>query len=118
LDWLEGDLRRRLHLAAKGSGMTVAALCELWLRESLERFEAQHPVEDPDGSGRCSLRTGTCSLGPVPLPVQQSSREGAAVPDVVREAESPWHRRHLFFCVISSDRTIIKCADGSPFKSE
>lgn len=78
LDGLDGALRRRLHLAAEASGMTEAALCELWMRESLERFEAQHPVEDPDGSGRCSLRTGTCSLGPVPLPVQQASPGGAA----------------------------------------
>lgn len=71
LEWLDGDLRRRLQLAAEASGMTEAAICELWLRESLERFEIQHPIEDPDGSGRCSLRTGTCTIGPVPLPVQQ-----------------------------------------------
>jgi hypothetical protein len=71
LQGLEDDLRRRLDRAAAASGMTVAALCEQWLREGLERFEAHQAAEDPDGSGRCSLRTGTCSLGPVPLPVQQ-----------------------------------------------
>ncbi|MEB3317359.1 MAG: hypothetical protein VKO39_04385 [Cyanobacteriota bacterium] len=71
LEWLEGDLRRRLRRAAAASGMTEAAVCEQWLREGLERFEAQPPAEEADGSGRCSLRTGTCSLGPVPLPVQQ-----------------------------------------------
>jgi hypothetical protein len=71
LEWLEGDLRRRLRQAAEASGMTVAAVCEQWLREGLERFEARQPLEEADGSGRCSLRTGTSSLGPVPLPVQQ-----------------------------------------------
>lgn len=69
--WLGGDLQHRVHLAAAASGISVAALCEQWVREGVERFEVHHPAEDPDGSGRCSLRTGTCSLGPVPLPVQQ-----------------------------------------------
>jgi hypothetical protein len=58
-------------LAAAASGITLTALIEQWLREGLERFEAHQPLEDSDGSGRCSLRTGTCSIGPVPLPVQQ-----------------------------------------------
>lgn len=71
LEWLESDLRRRLQRAAVAGGMSVAAVCEQWLREGLERFEAHLPGEDPDGSGRCFLRTGTSSLGPVPLPVQQ-----------------------------------------------
>jgi hypothetical protein len=65
------DLQHRLRLAAAASGMTLTALVEQWLREGLERFEAHHPLDEADGSGRCSLRTGTCSLGPVPLPVQQ-----------------------------------------------
>ena len=69
--WLEGDLGRRMQRAATARGTTVAALCESWVREELERWEAHHAAEDADGSGRCSLRTGTCSLGPVPLPVQQ-----------------------------------------------
>ena len=71
LDWLEGTLRQRLRQAAEASGMSVAAVCEQWLREGLERFEAHHPAADHDGSGRCSLRTGSCTVGPVPLPVQQ-----------------------------------------------
>jgi hypothetical protein len=71
LEWLEGDLRRRVHQAAETCGMTVAAVCEVWLREGLERFEGQQAVDDSDGAGRCSLRTGTRSVGPVPLPVQQ-----------------------------------------------
>lgn len=69
--WLEGDLHHRVGQAAAASGMTVAAICEQWVREGLEHFEAHQAAEDSDGSGRCSLRTGTCSLGPVPLPVQQ-----------------------------------------------
>jgi hypothetical protein len=71
LDGQAEELQRRLRLAAAASGMTLEALVEQWLLEGLERFEAHQSVEDPDGSGRCSLRTGTCSLGPVPLPVQQ-----------------------------------------------
>ncbi len=69
--WLGEELARRVTLAAAASGMTVAAVCEQWVREGVERFEAHRPAEDPDHSGRCSLRTGTHSAGPVPLPVQQ-----------------------------------------------
>ena len=69
--WLVGDLQHRVHQAAAACGMSVSAVCEQWVREGVERFEAQHSAEDPDGSSRCSLRTGTYSLGPVPLPVQQ-----------------------------------------------
>ncbi len=69
--WLEADLWQRVEQAATAQGMTVAAVCEQWVKEGLDRYEAQRPSEDPDGSGRCSLRTGTCSIGPVPLPVQQ-----------------------------------------------
>ena len=69
--WLPGDLQHRVRQAAAASGMSVAALCQQWVREGLEHFEAHQTSGDPDGSGRCSLRTGTSSLGPVPLPVQQ-----------------------------------------------
>ena len=71
LDWLTGDLHRRVLAAAAASGLSVAAVCEQWVRQGVEHFEAHQAAGDPDGSGRCSLRTGTCSLGPVPLPVQQ-----------------------------------------------
>lgn len=71
LDWLAGDLRLGLDKAAAARGMTAAAICEQWLRDGLERFEALQAAAERDGSGRCSLRTGTSSLGPVPLPVQQ-----------------------------------------------
>jgi hypothetical protein len=70
-EWLNGDLKRRVAVAAESAGMSLAALCEQWVREGLERFEAHHAPIDPDGSGRCSLRTGSCTIGPVPLPVQQ-----------------------------------------------
>lgn len=69
--WLLGDLHHRVGQAAAASGMSVEAICEQWVREGLEHFEAHQAAGDPDGSGRCSLRTGTCSLGPIPLPVQQ-----------------------------------------------
>ena len=71
LDWLTGDLHRRVLAAAAASGLSVAAVCEQWVRQGVEHFEAHQAAGDPDGSGRYSLRTGTCSLGPVPLPVQQ-----------------------------------------------
>ncbi|MFM7641302.1 MAG: hypothetical protein ACKO45_07100 [Cyanobium sp.] len=69
--WLGADLWQRVDQVATARGMTVAAVCEQWVKEGLDRYEAQRASEDPDGSGRCSLRTGTCSIGPVPLPVQQ-----------------------------------------------
>jgi hypothetical protein len=69
--WLAGDLLRRVQAAAAASGLSIATLCEQWVREGLDHFESHQAAVDPDGSGRCSLRTGTCSLGPVPLPVQQ-----------------------------------------------
>lgn len=69
--WLAHDLRQRVAEAAAAAGLSMAAICDQWVQEGLERYEAQRPSEDQDGSGRCSLRTGTCSIGPVPLPVQQ-----------------------------------------------
>ncbi|MFM7652342.1 MAG: hypothetical protein ACKO5M_05360 [Vulcanococcus sp.] len=62
------DLSARIMAAAAHAGLEEATLRERWLLEGLERFEAQHGLE---GSGRCSVRTGTCTVGPVPLPVQQ-----------------------------------------------
>jgi hypothetical protein len=61
-------LSARIAAAAAHAGIAEATIRERWLREGLERFEAQHGLE---GSGRCSVRTGTCTVGPVPLPVQQ-----------------------------------------------
>jgi hypothetical protein len=43
--------------------------CKLWVREGLERLEAEQAAAE--AAGRCSLRTGTWTTGPVPLPVQQ-----------------------------------------------
>jgi hypothetical protein len=39
------------------------------VREGLERFEAEQAAAE--AAGRCSLRIGSCTTGPVPLPVQQ-----------------------------------------------
>jgi hypothetical protein len=71
LDWLAGELHHRVGQAAAASGMSVAAICEQWVREGLEHFEDHQAAGDSDGSGRCSLRTGTRSVGPISLPVQQ-----------------------------------------------
>jgi hypothetical protein len=62
------ELSARLAAAAALAGTSEAALRDQWLREGLERFEALHRMQ---GAGRCSLRTGTITAGPVPLPVQQ-----------------------------------------------
>ena len=67
--WLSGDLQERLERAAAAAGVSVAAACQQWLREGLERFEAQEAAAI--AAGRCSLRTGSCTIGPLPLPVQQ-----------------------------------------------
>lgn len=69
--WLQGELQRRVELAAAATGMSVEAACEQWVRQGLERVEAEQASDALQGSGRCSLRTGSCSSGPVPLPVQQ-----------------------------------------------
>lgn len=68
--WLPEDLRRRVEQVAAEAGQSVAEACEQWLRQGLEEAERQRALAD--AAGRCSLRTGTCSTGPVPLPVQQA----------------------------------------------
>lgn len=67
---LAADLEQRLALAAEALGTTQAALCEQWIQEGLQRFEGES-IEAEPGSGRCSVRTGHCTTGPVPLPLQQ-----------------------------------------------
>jgi hypothetical protein len=67
LDREEG-LQSRIAAAAAHAGTSEADLCQAWLLEGLERFEALHGLQ---AAGRCSLRTGTCTVGPVALPVQQ-----------------------------------------------
>lgn len=69
LEWLDHDLQQRLAEAAGGAGMDAIEACRVWVREGLERLEAEQAAAD--AAGRCSLRTGTCTAGPVPLPVQQ-----------------------------------------------
>jgi hypothetical protein len=65
---LDPDLQERLSAAAGRQGVNLATLCEQWLLEELERHEHAHGV---DPAGRCSVRTGLCSSGPLPLPLQQ-----------------------------------------------
>jgi hypothetical protein len=69
LDWLDHDLRQRLAEVAGSAGLDATETCKLWVREGLERLEAEQAAAE--AAGRCSLRTGTCTTGPVPLPVQQ-----------------------------------------------
>jgi hypothetical protein len=69
LDWLDHDLRQRLTRAAGITGMDATEACAQWVREGLERFEAEQAAAE--AAGRCSLRIGSCTTGPVPLPVQQ-----------------------------------------------
>ncbi len=68
---LELDLQERLIAAAGRQGVSLTTLCEQWLLEELERHEHAHGV---DPAGRCSVRTGLCTSGPVPLPLQQQGR--------------------------------------------
>jgi hypothetical protein len=67
--WLAGDLQERLERAAAAAGVSVSEACGQWVREGLENFEARQAAAE--AAGRCSLRTGTVTVGPVPLPVQQ-----------------------------------------------
>jgi hypothetical protein len=69
LDWLDQDLRQRLAQAAGSAGLDPSAVCTRWVREGLERLEVEQAAAA--SAARCSLRTGTCTTGPVPLPVQQ-----------------------------------------------
>ena len=71
--WLSGSLRDRVQAAASARGLDPATLCEQWVLAGVTSFEQQHGLHpgDGSGSGRCSLRTGSRTLGPVPLPVQQ-----------------------------------------------
>ncbi len=69
LAWLSDELRIRVEQAAAHAGLSLNEACEQWLRQGLEQAEQQRALAA--APGRCSLRTGTCSSGPVPLPVQQ-----------------------------------------------
>jgi hypothetical protein len=71
--WLSDNLRERVETAAAARGLDPAALCEQWVLAAVTTFEQQHGLYPGAGSGdgRCSIRTGSRTLGPVPLPVQQ-----------------------------------------------
>ena len=68
-DWLAGEWQPLLERAAAAAGVSVSEACGQWVREGLESFEARQAAAE--AAGRCSLRTGTVTAGPVPLPVQQ-----------------------------------------------
>lgn len=65
---LDSDLQQRLQEAAAREAVSLGSLCERWLLEALLRHEQAHGLEP---SGRCSVRTGHCTSGPLPLPLQQ-----------------------------------------------
>ena len=65
---LDPDLQERLSAAAGRQGVSLSTLCEQWLLDELVRHEHDHGVEP---AGRCSVRTGHASSGPLPLPLQQ-----------------------------------------------
>jgi hypothetical protein len=69
LTWLDHDLQQRLAQAAGSAGIDLNEACSRWVREGLERLEAEQAAAE--AAGRCSLRTGSCTTGPVPLAVQQ-----------------------------------------------
>jgi hypothetical protein len=65
---LEPDLQQRLNEAAAREGVSLGSLCERWLLEELRRHEQAQCLEQ---AGRCSVRTGQCTNGPLPLRLQQ-----------------------------------------------
>jgi hypothetical protein len=69
LEWLDHYLQQRLAQAAGSAGIDLNEACSRWVREGLERLEAEQAAAE--AAGRCSLRTGSCTTGPVPLAVQQ-----------------------------------------------
>jgi len=69
LTWRNEALRQRVEAAAGHAGLSAAEICEQWLLRGLEEAEQQRALSE--AAGRCSLRTGTSTAGPVPLPVQQ-----------------------------------------------
>lgn len=66
---LAAELQQRLQRAAAGAGLSPDLLAAQLLSAGLERFEAEQAAAL--AAGRCSLRTGSCTAGPLPLPVQQ-----------------------------------------------
>jgi len=66
---LNAELLQRIERALAGTGQSPQAACEQWVRAGLAQLEAQQASSE--AAGRCSLRLGTATVGPVPLPVQQ-----------------------------------------------
>ncbi len=67
---LDAELRQRLRQAAERQGVALPTLCEQWIVQELRRYEDGQGVA-AEASGRCSVRTGLSSTGPIPLPLQQ-----------------------------------------------
>lgn len=70
---LATDVQRRLQDSADHQGVSMEALAYQWILEGLERLEAARAFEarERQEAGRCSVRTGICTRGPNPLPLQQ-----------------------------------------------
>ena len=66
---LDAEMFQRLERVLAGTGQSPQAACEQWVRAGVEQLEAQQA--SAEAAGRCSLRLGTATVGPVPLPVQQ-----------------------------------------------
>jgi hypothetical protein len=63
---LTATLRQRLERLAMQRGLGVETLGQELLLQALSQGEAEEL-----SAGRCSTRMGQCSVGPVPLPLQQ-----------------------------------------------
>lgn len=66
---LDPELLQRVVSAVAQTGQSLEGACEQWVRAGLEQLEAQ--LAAAASSGRCSVRLGTATVGPVPLPMQQ-----------------------------------------------
>jgi hypothetical protein len=66
---LDAELLQRIERAVAVTGQSPEEACEQWVRAGLEQLEAQLAIAG--SSGRCSVRMGTATVGPVPLPMQQ-----------------------------------------------
>jgi len=66
---LDAELLQRIERAVAPTGQSPEEACEQWVRAGLEQLEAEQAAAS--SSGRCSVRMGTATVGPVPLPMQQ-----------------------------------------------
>lgn len=66
---MDAELLQRVERAVALTGQSLEGACEQWVRAGLEQLEVQ--LAAAASSGRCSVRMGTATVGPVPLPMQQ-----------------------------------------------